>query len=539
MGDRKADLWHSPAVHPLSKEKVKEIADSLNLGCSSEEIDVYTAHYRESLKSYQRVHELVEPALPVRYPRTPGYRPKPEENTHNAWYYKCDIKGAATGKLSGKRVGIKDNTAVAGVPMMNGSKIMEGYVPEFDATIVTRILDAGGHIIGKTACEDVCLSAGGFNNAMAPVLNPAKKDHLTSGSSSGSAVLLATGEIDLASGGDQSGSIRLPACWCGIVGLKPTYGLVPYTGCMPIDMTIDHCGPMARSVYDCALMLEVLAGYDDGRDPRQHPNTTVPEYTKLLSEDLSGKRVGLVKEGFEICEQDVNDIVRAAAKMLIGAGAAVEEVSIPAHKDGIHIWTPIGFEGAYQTMISDNVYLLVFVLLTVNCIYASYISAYSVGWKGQHFPSLLDKLGQACATRSLDYSEGVRSRMILADYMTKDYHGRFYAKAQNLGRWLTNEYNKALADYDVLIMPTIPYKAPKIPRDDITVAERISVSLSLIPNTAPFNISGHPSLSVNAGHSNGLPIGMMITGRSFDDATVLQVAYAFERLRDKTKGTKK
>ncbi|XP_064617832.1 amidase-like [Liolophura sinensis] len=386
MASEEEKLWKAPAVHPMSREQVQAISDQLRLECSTEELDTYTESIVEVLKSYQRINELVEPALPVKYPRTPGYRPQPEENRLNAWYYRCDIKGADKGKLAGKKIGIKDNTAVAGVPMMNGSKIMEGYVPEYDATVVTRILDAGGHIVGKAACEDMCISGGGFNNSISPVLNPVNTEHVPGASSSGSAALLAAGEIDLATGGDQGGSIRIPACWCGVVGLKPTFGLVPYTGCVPIEMTLDHCGPMARTVRDCALFLEVLAGYDDGSDPRQPPNIQVPEYSKMLPEKLEGKRIALLQEGFENCDKDVVDMVKAAAHKLKQRGAVVSEISLPCHKDAYHIWSPIIIEGMHQTMVKD--------------------SGHTVGWKGQHFPSMLDKLGQGYASRHLGHFRG-------------------------------------------------------------------------------------------------------------------------------------
>ena len=152
--------------------------------------------------------------------------------------------------------------------MMNGTSTLEGYVPDVDATIVTRILDAGGFILGKAVCESLCFSGGSHTSDTGPVRNPHNTDYTTGGSSSGSAALVAAGEVDLAIGGDQGGSIRIPASWCGIYGLKPTYGLVPYTGIFPIELTLDHTGPMARSVADVALLLEAIAG-PDGLDPRQ------------------------------------------------------------------------------------------------------------------------------------------------------------------------------------------------------------------------------------------------------------------------------
>src|SRR5262249_29734589 len=180
-----------------------------------------------SIQSYARLDEMVEPTLPVKYPRTPGYRPSEAENPLNAWYWKTDIKGASGGLLAGERVAIKDNICVAGVPMMNGSRVLEGYVPEIDATVVTRILDAGGVIAGKAACEDLCFSAGSHTCVTGPIRNPYSPDHSAGGSSGGSAALVASGEVAMTLGGDQGGSIRPPSCWCGVYGLKPTRGLGP------------------------------------------------------------------------------------------------------------------------------------------------------------------------------------------------------------------------------------------------------------------------------------------------------------------------
>src|SRR2546429_6069971 len=224
----------------------------------------------------------------VKYPRTPGYRPGPEENRQNAWYRKTSIKGAPSGKLKGKRVAIKDNVMVAGVPMMNGASTLEGYIPEFDATVVTRILDEGGEIVGKTHCEYFCLSGGSHTNATGPVHNPHRMGYSAGGSSSGSAVVVALGEADMAMGGDQGGSIRLPASFSGVCGMKPTWGLVPYTGIMPIEIFVDHTGPMTATVADNALLLEVVAGGGRHYPPPKAPPG--PPYTRTRRGGASGGR---------------------------------------------------------------------------------------------------------------------------------------------------------------------------------------------------------------------------------------------------------
>src|SRR6201992_3217336 len=270
----------------------------------------------------------------VNYPRTPGSQPAPEENKHNAWYRKATVKGASSGKLKGKVVALKDNIMLAGVPMMNGSSTLEGYVPDFDPTIVTRMLDAGAEIAGKVHCESFCISGGSHTNSTGPVHNPHKMGFSAGGSSSGSAVVVALGEVDMAIGGDQGGSIRMPASFCGIYGMKPTWGLVPYTGIMPIEIFVDHTGPMTADVADNALLLEVIAG-DDGYDPRiKAPK--VDDYTKALGAGISGMKIAIIKEGFEqaTAESAVNECVREAAKRFAGMGASVEEISIPMHLMG-------------------------------------------------------------------------------------------------------------------------------------------------------------------------------------------------------------
>lgn len=256
-------------------------------------------------------------ALPeVMYPRSPGVRPAAEDNPLNAWYYKTEVKGAATGKLAGRTVAVKDTVLLAGVPLMNGASVMEGYVPEVDATIVTRMLDAGATITGKAVCEYFSLSGSSFTSATGPVHNPIKHGYSAGGSSSGSAALVGCGAVDMSIGGDQAGSIRIPAAFSGVVGMKPTHGLVPYSGIMSMETTIDHIGPMTANVADNALLLEVLAG-PDGYDDRQS-DVRADTYTEELDRGVEGLRIGVIKEGFgrEESEEAVDQAVLAAADLL-------------------------------------------------------------------------------------------------------------------------------------------------------------------------------------------------------------------------------
>ena len=286
-----------PVKRP-TPEQIVEVGTQLGMRLSNDEAAQYHAAMQPMLAGYDAVDAMADELPEVRYPRVPGYRATGDENPHNGWYWKTAIKGTAEGKLAGKKVGIKDNICVAGVPMMNGASVLEGYVPEVDATVVGRILDAGGEIAGKTACEYLCFSGGSHTNATGlPVHNPWKRGHTSGGSSSGSGAVVAAGDVEMAIGGDQGGSIRIPASMCGIVGLKPTHGLVPYTGVMPIELTIDHIGPMTDTVANNALLLEVIAGAD-GLDPRQMGVPEDPSYGHALEQGAEGLTIGVVTEGF-------------------------------------------------------------------------------------------------------------------------------------------------------------------------------------------------------------------------------------------------
>ena len=492
-------------------DDIELIASQFGLELSVDDLASFQGLMEGPIASYERLEELTEPKPAVKYPRTPGYRPEPAENPLGAWYYKCAISGARSGRLKGRTVAIKDNVCVAGVPMMNGASVLEGYVPDVDATVVTRLLDAGAEIVGKAVCENLCFSGGSHTNDTGPVRNPHNPEHSTGGSSAGSAALVASGEVDMAVGGDQGGSIRMPASWSGVYGLKPTHGLVPYTGAFPIEITLDHLGPMTRTVEDCAVMLEVMAG-PDGMDPRQQGHKA-ERYSKALTGEVSDLRIGVVTEGFAWAgqsETDVDEAVRSAAqsfKALLGVN--VEEVSIPLHRDGIHIWNGIAVEGATALMIKGN--------------------GMGTNWKGCYNTSLLDVFARGRLTRPNDLSETTKLVMLTGQYMEDTYHGRYYAKAQNLAWKLRNAYDAAFEQYDLLLMPTTPMKATRIPARDCPREETIARALEMLNNTAPFDVSGHPAMSVPCAKSNGLPVGMMLIGRQYDEATVLRAAHAFEQ----------
>ncbi len=488
-----------------------EVAEEIGLDLTREDVSSFIGLIAPNIGAYNAVGAMADELPEVRYPRTPGRRMPEAENPLNAWSYKTSVKGASRGKLKGKTVALKDNIMLAGVPMMNGSSTLEGYVPEIDATVVERILDAGGEIVGKAHCEAFCLSGGSHTGATGPVRNPLKPSHSAGGTSSGSAAVVAAGEADMALGGDQGGSIRIPAAYCGIYGLKPTHGLVPYTGIMPIEVFVDHTGPMTANVRDNALLLEAVAG-PDGYDPRQY-NVKTHAYTKVLDDGVGGMRVAVVREGFghEISEPDVDLCVRDAADRLKSAGASVEEVSIPMHLAGPAIWVPIGVEGLTQTMMWGDGYGI-----SRPDLYVTSLMDFHRGWR----------------QRANELSETAKLFVLLGTYIANNHGSRFYGKAMNINRRLTAAYDAVLADYDLLLMPTVPIKATPLPEADASREDVVARALEMIANTAPFDITHHPAMSVPCGMRDGLPVGMMLVGKHFDEPSIYRAAHAFEQAAD-------
>ena len=322
---------------------------------------------------------------------------------------------------------LKDNIMLAGVPMMNGAATLEGYVPNIDATVVTRILDAGGTIVGKAHCESFCLSGGSHTSASGPVHNPRKMGYSAGGSSSGSAALVAAGEVDMALGGDQGGSIRIPASFCGIYGMKPTHGLVPYTGIMPIEIFVDHTGPMTANVADNALLLEVLAG-PDGYDPRQY-NVRVQPYCEAFGRGVSGLRIGVVRKASSRPTPRKMSTRRSARRRSVlpgwcdgGRGVDPDASCGTSHLDADRC------RGADPTIM--------------------YGDGYGVSRPDLYVTSLMDH-HRNWQTRANELSETTKAFTLLGSYIRRQHGSRYYGKAMNIARRLTAAYDAALAQRPV------------------------------------------------------------------------------------------
>ena len=493
-------------------DDLRAIAHRFHFTIPDDQMPAFEALLEGFLAPYDRLDELAEPRRETRYPRDGGAAPSPEDNPLGAWAWRVRIEGAASGPLAGRTIAIKDNIAVAGVPMSNGTVLLDGYRPDEDATVVERVLDAGATIVGKSVCESLCFSGGSHTADSGPVRNPYDRSRSTGGSSTGSAALVAAGEVDLAIGGDQGGSVRIPSCWSGIYGLKPTWGLVPYTGAFPIEIVTGPPRPDGAQHPRCRAAAVGTRRAGRARQPpvrrRRRRPTTWPRSpatwpgcgsrscARVSSTRACPKRTWTRRSG-------------APPTAYERLGAKVTEVSIPWHRDAMVVWNAVALEGATAIMVAGE--------------------SIAYGAKGRYSTGLVDAFGPGRRARGDRLSATVKLTVLAGQWMADTRYGRFYAKAQNLARVATAAYDDVLADHDLLLMPTLPLKATPLPAADAPLEEYVSRALEMIPNTAPFDVTGHPAMNVPCAMSDGLPVGMMLVGRHGDEATVLRAADAFER----------
>jgi amidase len=503
-------------------DEVVAVAKELGIHLGPDEAVKYREYLVEQMEQLDTfVQSRVEEPKPqmVSESRKPGYRPSPEEDPLNAWMWKCRIEGAADGLLAGKTVSFKDHIAVAGIPMSFGSFALEGFIPDFDATVVTRVLKEGGTIIGKNVMNGLSggFGTGGGIGDYGRPLNPHNHDHVTGGSSSGSAAAVAAGEVDISFGGDQGGSIRIPAAFSGVVGHKPTFGLLSHFGIgFGSDQSIDYTGPLARIVEDAAAALQATAGYDP-YDPRQTRDVPASiDVLGRLADGVSGLRIGVLEEGFDDAEVEVRDLVMAAVDVLAEAGADVSRVSVPEHRTVRAAQAALTGEGALAIFKTGF-----FGAFSRTYYPASVISAINKLWASQ---------ADVLAPRS-------KLSLIAAEMSRRNYHGRAYAKAQNVRPTFIKAYDAALANFDVLVMPTCIMTAPRN-HTPATYLEAVEENLATINsrgsrNTLPFNYTGHPALALPVGKSSaGLPVSMQLVGRFFEDPMLMKTAYAFQQSTD-------
>lgn len=492
-----------PTAHGLL-----EVSDRLGLGLSAEEVADYVDIVAANVQSYEIAAQVADAAAgPV--PQGREYTvPRAEDNAKNAWYVRSAIRESDEGPLAGKSIAIKDSIPVAGLPMLNGSNIFDGYVPEYDAEVVRRVLAGGAEIVGKAHCEYLCLSGSSHTNITGPVHNPWADGYAAGGSSSGSAVAVALGEADMALGADQGGSIRIPASFSGIVGMKATTGLVPYTGIASLEASFDHVGPMTRTVTDNALLLSVIAG-PDGIDPRQK-GIEPADYAAAITLGAKGLRIGVVPEGFALPGHDpeVSKKVRAAAEVFRRLGADVIDLPIPLHTKGSDIWNAIARTGIVENiLVGDGFGLL----------------------RDDFYPISMMQWARAHAAGISEAPPSAKLNFLVAEHVKTQVGAAGYGYGVNAARALRAAYDAALDVVDVLLMPTTAMTANRLPDASATLQDEAELSLAMTGNTSPFDVTHHPAISLPAGSAGGMPVGMMLIGKHYDEATLYRAAHAYEQ----------
>jgi aspartyl-tRNA(Asn)/glutamyl-tRNA(Gln) amidotransferase subunit A len=393
-------------------------------------------------------------------------------------------QGRYRGPLHGIPIAVKDLYYTKGVRTTVGSKILSDFIPNYDATVIARLRQAGAIIIGKLNMHEFARGATNNSSLIGACCNPWDTLRVTGGSSGGSGAALAAGLCFASLGSDTGGSIRIPAAFCGIVGLKPTYGRVSRHGVFPLSWSLDHAGPMTRTVIDAALMLQAIAGHDS-QDPTTR-TAVVPDYVAALTGDIRGVRLGIPKEFFfEQLDAEVGNAVRAAIQSLERDGARVEEVSLPLSK----------FAAAAGRIIS----------LTESAeIHEKFLR-----------------------TRLNDYSPDVRNGFLAGQLIL----GKHYMKAQRVRGLIRQEMQAVLKRVDALVTPTVPVPAPRLGETMLTIGDETIDTMSVLSRlTRQANLAGFPAISVPCGFTEGsLPIGLQLIGRPFAETSILQIAHAYEQ----------
>ncbi|MFC2022341.1 Asp-tRNA(Asn)/Glu-tRNA(Gln) amidotransferase subunit GatA [Chloroflexota bacterium] len=415
----------------------------------------------------------------------------------------------ATGDISpltGIPVLIKDNMCTKGIPTTCSSKMLENFVPPYDATVVEKLNDCGAVTIGKANMDEFAMGSSTENSALFTTHNPWDLSRVPGGSSGGSAAAVAAGECIYALGSDTGGSIRQPAGFCGVTGLKPTYGRVSRYGLVAFASSLDQIGPLTQDVTDCALVLNAIAGHDD-RDSTSVPYPT-PDYTRCLNANLKGLRIGVPREYFvEGMQAEVATTIRAAVNKLKELGAKVEwEVSLPRTHYALAVYYIIAPSEASANLARyDGV---------------------KYGFSAQEAASMWDAMEK---TRQYGFGAEVKRRIMLGTYaLSAGYYDAYYLKAQKVRTLIRQEFDQAFEKYDALVTPTSPTTPFKIGEK---VDDPLQMYLSDVC-TLPINIAGLPAISIPSGFADGLPIGMQIIGKPFSEETLLKIAYAYQQSTD-------
>lgn len=412
-------------------------------------------------------------------------------------------RGKPLGRLAGVAVAVKDNICTRGTRTTCSSQMLENFVPPYDATVVEKIKVEDAVIVGKTNMDEFAMGSSTETSHFGPTRNPWDPSTVPGGSSGGSGAAVAADEAVLALGSDTGGSIRCPASYCSVVGLKSTYGLVSRYGLIAYANSLEQIGPMATNVYDCALLLTAISGYD----PLDSTSANLPkkDYTTYLEDDVKGFRIGVPIEFFgEGTDEIVVKTVWDAIQRFEALGASYEEFSLPSLKFSLAAYYIIAMSEASSNLARYD-----------GLRYGHRIAKDRSDW-----PTVYSK------DRKGGFGSEVRRRVMLGTYaLSAGYYSRYYLKALKIRTLIRREFEAAFKKFDVLMGPTMPIPPFKI-------GEKIQNPLALYMCdvlTAPANLTGYPAISIPCGFSSGLPIGLQIMGKPFDEGTLLRVAYTFEK----------
>ncbi|MDO4813990.1 MAG: Asp-tRNA(Asn)/Glu-tRNA(Gln) amidotransferase subunit GatA [Gemella sp.] len=411
-------------------------------------------------------------------------------------------QGDISGKLFGIPMGIKDNIVTKNIDTTCASKILEGFNPIYDATVMTKLHKENPIIVGKLNMDEFAMGGSTETSYYKLTRNPHDLDAVPGGSSGGSATAIAAGQVPFSLGSDTGGSVRQPASYCGVVGLKPTYGRVSRFGLVAYASSLDQIGPMTRTVKDNARVLEVISGLDEN-DMTSAP-IDVPKFSEIITGDVKGLRVALPKEYFgEGIDEEVKVSVLEAVKYLESQGAIVEEVSLPNTANTIEAYYIIASAEA-----SSNL---------------SRFDGIRYGYRSENATNLEEIYKK---TRGEGFGAEVKRRIMLGTYvLSSGYYDAYYKKAQKVRTLIKNDFDKVFENYDVIIGPTAPTVA-------FNIGEEISDPVTMFANdilTTPVNMAGLPAISIPCGFQGKRPIGMQIIGKPFAESTIYDVAYNFEQ----------
>ena len=414
------------------------------------------------------------------------------------------------GPLFGLPIGVKDNIVTEGLETTCASKILEGFMPIYDATVVQKLRAAGMVTIGKLNMDEFAMGSSNENSAFKTTKNPWNLANVPGGSSGASAAAVAAGEVPFSLGSDTGGSIRQPAAYCGVVGMKPTYGRVSRFGLVAFASSLDQIGPITRNVRDNALLLEAIAGVDE-KDSTS-ADVPVPNYVSKLDGDIKGLKIAVPKEFLGEGVQDAaRQSVLAALEVLKGLGATVEEVSLPHSKYAL---------AAYYILSSSEA--------------SSNLSRFDgirYGFRAEGVKNLMELYKE---TRAQGFGDEVKRRIMLGTYsLSAGTYDAYYKKAQQARTLIKNDYDKIFEQYDVIVGPTAPTAAFKI-------GENVDDPMTMYANdilTIPINLAGVPAISIPCGFDGDLPLGLQIIGKHFDEETIYRTAYAYEQATDFHKKT--